>query len=251
MQEAAVDSPGLCDGTNSKEQRHETENVLVVPKRLTKTAQNIVFSRRASPMAYHLEGRWGSRTFQVDSNHMGLPILEKGLFLDLASRYEDLHGLLQMPGVEQRDMPYVQPPKHRARESPYFDATIHPERAPIDFHLEDEVEKAKHIRQSTRHEQPVFTYAELFAGSGGFGVALDALGGRCLFCSELEEHLQAVYKHNFVTIPNQQQQNHHPCETCAGSASAGTMFDIPIYGDICQVPDSAFPKTLDLLVAGK
>ena len=27
---------------------------------------------------------------------------------------------------------------------------------------------------------------ELFSGMGGFGVALDALGGKCIFMSELE-----------------------------------------------------------------
>lgn len=48
--------------------------VLVVPKRLTKHAQNILFARRALPMSWNLEGRFGSRTFRVDDAHMGIPV---------------------------------------------------------------------------------------------------------------------------------------------------------------------------------
>ncbi|KAL3922325.1 MAG: hypothetical protein SGILL_002268 [Bacillariaceae sp.] len=237
--ESAIDDPD-----NDSRPHNVQDHVLVVPRKLTKLAQNVLFSRRASPMSYHLEGRWGSRTFQVDSEHMGIPILGPEAIQQLCNKFDDLQQLIHdIPGVKMQYMPYVEPPKHRAREAPYFDATIHPERAPADFDLKKVIEKA---RQTTgpvvRHtKQPVFTYAELFAGMGGFGVALDALGGRCVFCSELQEHLRDVYRHNFVTVPNRRRKR---------KATSDEPIEIPIYGDIYQVPDEAFPKNLDLLVGG-
>jgi hypothetical protein len=35
-----------------------------------------------------------------------------------------------------------------------------------------------------------FTFIELFAGIGGFRVGLEALGGRCIFTSEIEPEVQ-------------------------------------------------------------
>ena len=77
---------------------------------------------------------------------------------------------------------------------------------------------------SATKKKSLFTYAELFAGIGGFGVALEALGGECVFMSELEDHIRALYCHNFET------KN--------------------VHGDIYEVTDSEFPKSLDLLVGG-
>jgi DNA (cytosine-5)-methyltransferase 1 len=41
-----------------------------------------------------------------------------------------------------------------------------------------------------------FTYIELFAGIGGFRVALDAMGGRCVFSSEIDRFARASYAEN-------------------------------------------------------
>lgn len=41
-----------------------------------------------------------------------------------------------------------------------------------------------------------FTYIELFAGIGGFRVALDAMGGRCVFASENDRFARASYAEN-------------------------------------------------------
>ena len=78
-----------------------------------------------------------------------------------------------------------------------------------------------------RDTTPAFTYAELFAGIGGFGVALERLGGTCIFCSELEESCRSVYTANFPETTN-------------------------VVGDILAVPDHDLPRagTLDMLVAG-
>jgi DNA (cytosine-5)-methyltransferase 1 len=42
-----------------------------------------------------------------------------------------------------------------------------------------------------------FSYCDLFAGIGGFHAALDALGGRCVFSSEIDEAAAAVYERNW------------------------------------------------------
>ncbi|EAI8624016.1 DNA (cytosine-5-)-methyltransferase [Campylobacter lari] len=40
-------------------------------------------------------------------------------------------------------------------------------------------------------------YIDLFAGIGGFRLALDSLGAKCVFSSEIEKHAIDVYKENF------------------------------------------------------
>ena len=44
--------------------------------------------------------------------------------------------------------------------------------------------------------QPKFTFIGLFAGIGGFR-AMQSLGGKCVFTSELDEKAQLTYKANF------------------------------------------------------
>lgn len=46
-----------------------------------------------------------------------------------------------------------------------------------------------------------FRFIDLFAGLGGFHVALERLGGRCVFASEWKEHLQDLYETNFGLRP--------------------------------------------------
>ena len=69
-----------------------------------------------------------------------------------------------------------------------------------------------------------FTFAELFAGIGGFRLGLESLGGRCVFASEIEPFTREVYILNFGEVP-------------------------PIAGDIRKVKDEEIP-IVDLLVAG-
>jgi DNA (cytosine-5)-methyltransferase 1 len=49
--------------------------------------------------------------------------------------------------------------------------------------------------------QPEFTFIDLFAGIGGFRVAMQSLGGKCVFTSEWDEKSQITYKANFGDAP--------------------------------------------------
>ena len=46
-----------------------------------------------------------------------------------------------------------------------------------------------------------FRFIDLFAGLGGFHLALDRLGGRCVLAAEWKEHLQDLYEENFQLRP--------------------------------------------------
>jgi hypothetical protein len=47
-----------------------------------------------------------------------------------------------------------------------------------------------------------FRFAELFAGVGGFRLALERLGGECVFASEIDAHAAATYAANFGAPPH-------------------------------------------------
>lgn len=48
---------------------------------------------------------------------------------------------------------------------------------------------------------PTFRFIDLFAGIGGFRIALQALGGRCVFSSEWDEAAKKTYFSNFAEVP--------------------------------------------------
>jgi len=60
------------------------------------------------------------------------------------------------------------------------------------------------------------------------------------------DHLRKLYHHNFVTLPNAVEKKIDVDE------AKSSDIDIPIHGDIYQVPDTSFPSStsLDLLVGG-
>lgn len=47
-----------------------------------------------------------------------------------------------------------------------------------------------------------FKFVDLFAGLGGFHVALEKLGGSCVFAAEWQPHLQDLYLQNFDLAPH-------------------------------------------------
>ena len=50
-------------------------------------------------------------------------------------------------------------------------------------------------------EKPVFKFIDLFAGIGGFRLAMQNLGGKCVFTSEWDKEAQRTYKANFGEVP--------------------------------------------------
>lgn len=73
-------------------------------------------------------------------------------------------------------------------------------------------------------ENSKFTFIDLFAGIGGFRLALQNLGGNCVFSSEWDAYSKKTYKANFGKLP---------------------------FGDI-TLPETkaAIPKSFDVLCAG-
>jgi DNA (cytosine-5)-methyltransferase 1 len=69
---------------------------------------------------------------------------------------------------------------------------------------------------------PIFTYIDLFAGIGGFHLAADALGGKCLFASEVDPEARRAYEANYGLHP---------------------------HGDITRIPSGGIPDH-DALFAG-
>ncbi|MCC5924788.1 MAG: DNA cytosine methyltransferase [Crocinitomicaceae bacterium] len=50
-------------------------------------------------------------------------------------------------------------------------------------------------------EKPKFKFIDLFAGIGGFRIALQSLDGKCVFTSEWDEQAKKTYKANFGEVP--------------------------------------------------
>jgi DNA (cytosine-5)-methyltransferase 1 len=73
-------------------------------------------------------------------------------------------------------------------------------------------------------ENPKFKFIDLFAGIGGFRIAMQNLGGKCVFTSEWDEKAKKTYEANFGEVP---------------------------FGDITKPQTKAFiPDGFDVLCAG-
>lgn len=163
----------------------------------------------------------------MDDKHIGLPVLSEEVLHQQAAKHAELKELLENPLVSVVSRPFYR--THRFKEPPEFDARMHPEREIITKGEGPDETTPALLSSATEKDDdkkttPLFTYAELFAGIGGFGVALEALGGQCVFASELEDHIRALYCHN--------------------------LHATNVHGDIYKVKDSEFPQDLDLVVGG-
>ena len=50
-------------------------------------------------------------------------------------------------------------------------------------------------------KDPKFTFIDLFAGIGGFRIAMQEVGGKCVFSSEWDHHARLTYEANFGEVP--------------------------------------------------
>ncbi|UBZ15794.1 DNA cytosine methyltransferase [Flagellimonas marinaquae] len=50
-------------------------------------------------------------------------------------------------------------------------------------------------------KKPKFKFIDLFAGIGGFRIAMQSLGGKCIFTSEWDEKAKQTYQANFGEVP--------------------------------------------------
>jgi len=58
------------------------------------------------------------------------------------------------------------------------------------------------VEESGANRLNTFKYVDLFAGIGGFHIALDNLGGSCVFASEIDPACQRMYQGNFGILPH-------------------------------------------------
>lgn len=63
---------------------------------------------------------------------------------------------------------------------------------------------------TSRDEMQPFRFVDLFAGLGGFHVALARMGGQCVFAAEWKEHLRELYETNFGLRPEGDITKVHP-----------------------------------------
>lgn len=74
-----------------------------------------------------------------------------------------------------------------------------------------------------RKKTPEYTFIDLFAGIGGFHLALHNLGAGCVFASEWDEQARKTYEHNFASIEPELFEN----EFFAGDITKIDPKDIP------------------------
>ena len=73
-----------------------------------------------------------------------------------------------------------------------------------------------------------FTFADLFAGIGGFHLALERLGGRCVFACEIDPHARKTYAANFPGL------QHFAADIAAVNVEDVPEIDVLCAGFPCQ-----------------
>ena len=109
-------------------------------------------------------------------------------------------------------------------------------REPAQKYLSDKIEKLNLVEEADFQqylpikwdipfppvENPKFTFIDLFAGIGGFRLAFQKNGGKCVFTSEWDKNSQKTYEANFGEVP---------------------------FGDITKINETQIPKH-DILFGG-
>lgn len=69
------------------------------------------------------------------------------------------------------------------------------------FDFSKNVEKIEWDVMFSPPKNPLFTFIDLFAGIGGFRIAFQNLGGKCVFSSEIDKYCKITYEENFGEVP--------------------------------------------------
>jgi DNA (cytosine-5)-methyltransferase 1 len=95
--------------------------------------------------------------------------------------------------------------KEKKTAKKYFKENIYTENGSSGLELEEAIQeylfKVKANVPFPGPEIGDFTFIDLFAGIGGFRLALQNLGGKCVFSSEWDKYAQKTYRANYGEIP--------------------------------------------------
>jgi DNA (cytosine-5)-methyltransferase 1 len=111
-------------------------------------------------------------------------------------------------------------------------------------------------------KKATFKFIDLFAGIGGFRIAMQNLGGECVFTSEIDKHAQKTYQTNFGDMPHgditkideKDIPNHDilcagfPCQAFSIAGRRGGFNDIrgTLFFDVARIIKEKQPKAFFL-----
>ncbi len=109
---------------------------------------------------------------------------------------------------------------------------------------------------------PKFKFIDLFAGIGGFRIAMQNLGGQCVFTSEIDKYAQKTYQTNFGEMPQSDitQMDEHeipdhdvlcagfPCQAFSIAGKRGGFNDTrgTLFFDVARILKAKQPKAFFL-----
>jgi DNA (cytosine-5)-methyltransferase 1 len=109
---------------------------------------------------------------------------------------------------------------------------------------------------------PKFKFIDLFAGIGGFRIAMQNLGGQCVFTSEIDKSAQKTYQTNFGEMPQSDitQMDEHeipdhdvlcagfPCQAFSIAGKRGGFNDTrgTLFFDVARILKAKQPKAFFL-----
>src|SRR3990167_10994943 len=97
-------------------------------------------------------------------------------------------------------------------------------------------------------------YVSLFAGIGGFDLALNRLGHECVYANDIDKYCKLVYDKNFSSRPTGSQNQEIKLERDSANIKSANTWESTYYHEldttsITEVPASSIPDH-DLLVGG-
>lgn len=119
--------------------------------------------------------------------------IRKELGLDKVKNFEDYHASITH---------FLQSPEHY--KSPFYSNVIINKTPMKENLVEDNFSFQLPLEWDVPFpppKNPQFTFIDLFAGIGGFRIALQNLGGKCLFSSEIDNAAKWTYEANFGEVP--------------------------------------------------